>query len=75
MGKALHSITAQAGAEKIWENSFKLLKAESHDHPVLLTEHPFNPKNNREKILQIMFETFNVPLFNLSLHSLMALYR
>ncbi|KAI9096516.1 actin-related protein [Phlyctochytrium arcticum] len=55
----------------VYEEELKIL---SEEHPVLLTEAPLNPRTNRDKAAQILFETFNVPALFMSIQAVLALY-
>ncbi|KAJ3195890.1 Actin-2 [Irineochytrium annulatum] len=61
--------------ERIWQHVYtEELKTLSEEHPVLLTEAPVNPRQNRETAAQIFFETFNVPALFISIQAVLALY-
>lgn len=62
--------------EKLWQWTFtnELRVEPSEMTGVLITEAPRNPKANRERMVEIMFETFNVNNFYVAIQAVMSLY-
>ncbi|XP_005874409.1 PREDICTED: actin-related protein T2 [Myotis brandtii] len=61
--------------EELWRHLFEWeLGVRAGERPVLMTEPSLNPREAREKMAAVMFETFQVPAFYLSDQAVLALY-
>ncbi|XP_064195993.1 uncharacterized protein LOC135257312 isoform X1 [Anguilla rostrata] len=60
--------------EKIWNHSFQQLRVDPEDHPILLTEAAMNPRENRQRMVELMFEVFRVPYAYVAMQAVLALY-
>jgi len=60
--------------ERIWKHVYdNELGTLPEEHPVLLTEAPLNPRQNRDIAAQVFFETFNVPALFTSVQAVLSL--
>jgi actin len=61
--------------EQIWSHCFNNeLNVDPKEFNVMLTEAPQNPLANREKMTQIMFDSFNVKGFYVAIQAVLSLY-
>ena len=69
-------VTDWAKMEAVWHHTFyNELRITPEDiQGVLITEAPRNPKENREKMMTYMFETFNVKNSYVAIQAVMSLY-
>lgn len=61
--------------EKVWHHTFfDALRVDPEKHPVIVTEAPLNPKKNRERMVEMLFEKFSVPACYVVIQAVMSLY-
>ncbi|XP_029453283.1 actin-like protein 7A [Rhinatrema bivittatum] len=61
--------------QEIWEYIFlKKLKIPPEEHAVLVSDPPLSPITNREKYVEMMFETFNMPAIHIAYQSRLSMY-
>jgi actin, other eukaryote len=62
--------------EEIWTHLFsnEMRIVTEEEKGILVTEAPMNPKSNRERTMEIMFEKFGFPSMYMSIQAVLALY-
>ena len=73
---AAGKVTDWSDMEKVWNHCFySVLRVTPQEClGVLLTEAPLQPKENRERMAEIMFETFQFKNFYVAIQAVMSLY-
>uniref|UniRef100_A0A9L0RM56 Actin epsilon 1 n=1 Tax=Equus caballus TaxID=9796 RepID=A0A9L0RM56_HORSE len=69
------TITNWDNVEKIWHHSFyQVLRIAPEQHPLMVTEPPLNSMSVKDRMSQILFESFNVPALYLANQGVLSLY-
>jgi len=58
----------------MFEAFYNKLHVDPFEHPILITEPPFEKKNNREKMIEILFEYFNFHSVYSTLPGVLSIY-
>lgn len=58
----------------LWDYTFTKLGVDPADRKVLLTEPPMNPKKNREKMAEVMFERYQAGGVYVAIQAVLTLY-
>jgi len=61
--------------EHLWQAAYNdMLHVNSSEHPLLCTEPAWNTSENREKMMELAFEKFDVPAFYVAKDAVMTAY-
>nr|XP_034492777.1 actin, larval muscle-type-like [Marmota flaviventris] len=69
------AITNWDNMEKIWHHCFyHVLSIAPEEHPLMVTEPPLSKTSTKEKVTQVLFETFGVPALYIGNQGVLSLY-
>ncbi|XP_037371571.1 actin [Talpa occidentalis] len=69
------AVTNWDNMEKVWHHGFyQALRVAPEQHPLMMTEPPLSTMSDKEKVSQILFETFKVPALFLGNHGVLSLF-
>lgn len=71
---SLNQMTDFEDLTTIWANVFDALHTDAMDHPVLVSKPMSTPPKVRQQMMEILFETFNVPAAFLEFSPLLSAY-
>ncbi|QPG75766.1 hypothetical protein FOA43_003126 [Brettanomyces nanus] len=60
--------------EQVWNQVISDLDCKPEEHPLSITEQPLNPRSNRTKMCEVLFETFNFPVLHVAMPAVLSLY-